>query len=153
MTDIYSSTAALVKSCECVVFLLLTLYVLRNCCSLCLTDREQNDPRLLKPTGEQPVAFEEEAWYGEEGMGWLEPDNVATTISYEEARARMEAEVQKAMIPVVSTLRPYCSAKPPSVVVLRCVRVCCLRGPTAVTAERWPWPEAVMIFVGWLARL
>ena len=127
--------------------------VTRNCCSLCLTDREQNDPRLLKPTGEQPVAFEEEAWYGEEGMGWLEPDNVATTISYEEARARMEAEVQKAMIPVVSTLRPYCSAKPPSVVVLRCVRVCCLRGPTAVTAERWPWPEAVMIFVGWLARL
>jgi|FLLY01.1.fsa_nt_gi hypothetical protein len=33
-------------------------------------------------------------------MGWLEPENVPTRISYEEARARMEAEMRKAMIPL-----------------------------------------------------
>ena len=39
----------------------------------------------------EPFAFEEEAWYGAEGMGWLEPDNTPTTISYEEAQQRMES--------------------------------------------------------------
>ena len=57
--------------------------------------REQADPRLVGP---QPCQYEAEAWY-EGGMGWLEPENVPTTISYEVARARMELEMRRAMVP------------------------------------------------------
>ena len=57
--------------------------------------REQADPRLVGP---QPCQYEAEAWY-EGGMGWLEPENVPTTISYEAARVWMEVEMRRAMVP------------------------------------------------------
>eukprot|EP01050_Picozoa_sp_SAG11_P010699 SAG11_NODE_1087_length_5925_cov_2.708376_6_plen_115_part_00 len=62
--------------------------------------REEHDPRLIDVGGGQPCRYDTEEWYGSDGMGWLEPQNIPTSISYEEARRSMEAEMRRAMIPL-----------------------------------------------------